>query len=183
MSTSTEIQPAKSPTLARNEKETDLESLFRNLKTIQTIGKTYERAMEEKQIDELARIHSIRQTAFVSVLFFVVLQVGGVAFFMVKGDMSIADAALVSAYAVTSAGFGSVLIPKTTGFMIFITIYVYIGISTLAVMVSAEHRNTQTFVHFITLGRLSLCQKAFSLTALIPSIKHSLPRPINTSRS
>jgi hypothetical protein len=122
---------ASSASTQDKEKETDFESLFRKLKTLQGIGNTYERALEEKQIADLARIHSIRQTAIVSVLFFIVLQVGGVAFFVTQGDMSIADAALVSAYAVTSAGFGSIFIPKTTGFMIFITLYVYVGISRL----------------------------------------------------
>jgi hypothetical protein len=122
---------ASSASTQDKEKETAFESLFRKLKTLQGIGNTYERALEEKQIADLARIHSIRQTAIVSVLFFIVLQVGGVAFFVTQGDMSIADAALVSAYAVTSAGFGSIFIPKTTGFMIFITLYVYVGISRL----------------------------------------------------
>jgi hypothetical protein len=54
---------------------------------------------------------------------------------MKRANLPVNQAMLFTMYTITSAGFGSVPVPKTTGFMVFAIFNIYISISGAAVLV------------------------------------------------
>lgn len=108
-----------------------------DIQVLQDLASIYQRGLEEKQISYMARYKAIRQTAVFSMIFMAIFIVSGCAFFMTQGEnISLSEAALITSYTLTSAGYGSVLIPKTNSFLAFFICFIFIGISALAILVS-----------------------------------------------
>jgi hypothetical protein len=146
--------PAEANTNTESEFEqtTTTTTLSDDLQLLHSLAGTYQSALEEKQIAYIARYRSIRQSAAFSVLFMIVFGAIGVSFFMTQGDIAFENAMLLLLYTITSAGFGSVKIPKTDGFLAFLTAYLFIGISALAILVRfiARRWNPVSLHDFLT---------------------------------
>lgn len=107
------------------------------MNVLERLFKNYQTDLEEKQIGYMARYRSIRESACWSIIFIIILQVIGVAFFRQNiPNVSVADAVLFSTYSITSAGYGSVDTPHTSGFLAFVIAYMFIGVMSLAILVS-----------------------------------------------
>jgi len=109
-----------------------------DLEALQKLSELYQDCMEEKQIGFMAKYLSIRKFAICSLIGIFGLQLVGIPFFITQGNMTLTDAVLFSAYTITSAGLGSIKIPHTTGFLLGVVIYLYIGITSLAIVVSIK---------------------------------------------
>jgi hypothetical protein len=107
---------------------------------LRQLNLTYQTEMEVKQISNLARYQSMQEMSFIAVLVMVLLQIIAVVLCAHFADVSVADALLFAMYTVTSAGFGSVDIPKTSGFLLYVTLYVFLGISSLAILVAQVYQ-------------------------------------------
>ena len=103
----------------------------------------YRNALEGKQIAFIAKQHSLRQTALI-VIPTVLLQLAfGITFVTLQANVSVDQAALFCMYTFTSAGFGNVVIPKTNGFLSFAVMYVYLGISSVAILFAQVFQSLQ----------------------------------------
>ena len=106
------------------------------LVVLQELADSYQRALEKRQISYMARYSSIRQSAVVSMAFMILFLVCGCAFLVSWGEgITIPESVLIAAYTLTSAGYGSVTIPKTNGFLLVFIVYIFVAISALAIMV------------------------------------------------
>jgi hypothetical protein len=140
---------------------------------LRQLNLTYQTEMEVKQISNLARYQSMQEMSFIAVLVMVLLQIIAVVLCAHFADVSVADALLFAMYTVTSAGFGSVDIPKTSGFLLYVTLYVFLGISSLAILVRqcSELRESQSptlFARFVQCLILKL--SLFSLRTQVAQV-------------
>lgn len=90
--------------------------------------------MEEKQLSLVAKYRSVRQTAISALSIMFVTMTIGTAIVKKRANVSTAQAILFSVYTVTSAGFGNVKIPLTDRFLGFVIVYIFFGISVLAIL-------------------------------------------------
>lgn len=104
----------------------------------------YARVLEDQQISKMAQLESLRQTSATAVAVMLVLLIVGTAIVVVTCDVSMSQALLYSIYTVTSAGFGNVPVPDTVGFLVFAIVYVYLGISALAINVAQVYQYLET---------------------------------------
>jgi hypothetical protein len=105
--------------------------------TLLNLTKQDKAASREATVTEMAQYRSIRQTAVVSVALMLVLQTVTATSLVRAGDVSIDEAILFTMYSVTTAGFGSVDIPFTPGFLLYLVVYMLVGIGLTTVLVSS----------------------------------------------
>jgi len=102
--------------------------------TLTLLNHEYKRVMEENQISMIAKFESIRQTARGAIALMTIVITLGTTFVKRRAKVSVSQAILFSVYTVTSAGFGNVKIPHTSGFLLFVLAYLFVGISLLAIL-------------------------------------------------
>ena len=107
-----------------------------DLDALQDLGREYHREVEQRRIAFKARVITIRRMLLGTFLFMVLLLLASISFFTRVGGLSIRDAILFSLYTITTAGFGSVDIPFTNGFLLFVILFLYVGIATLVILVA-----------------------------------------------
>lgn len=103
---------------------------------LKALSTEYLTTLERKQIQSMAKFKSYRQTAMIAVVMMVAFWCMSVAVMMTVADANFRDALLFTMYTVTSAGFGTVEIPKTQGFLVWVVISVFVGITCTAILVS-----------------------------------------------
>ena len=106
-----------------------------DIEICQKLDNEYERALEEREIGYNARYASVRQSAFLSVIFMVGYLALGTAFFIRQTEWTIPSSLLFSIYTITTVGYGNHHIPKTPGFQLYVIFYILIGIAALTIMV------------------------------------------------
>ena len=102
--------------------------------TLTLLNHEYKRVMEENQISMIAKFESIRQTARGAIALMTIVITLGTTFVRRRAKVSVSQAILFSVYTITSAGFGNVVIPHTSGFLLFVMAYLFVGISLLAIL-------------------------------------------------
>ena len=103
---------------------------------LKALSTEYRTALERKQIQSMAKFKSYRQTAMIAIAMMVTFWCMSVTVMMTVADANFRDALLFTMYTVTSAGFGTVEIPKTQGFLIWVVLSVFVGITCTAILVS-----------------------------------------------
>lgn len=117
--------------------------------TLLNLTKQDKAASREATVTEMAQYRSIRQTAVVSVALMLVLQTVTATSLVRAGDVSIDEAILFTMYSVTTAGFGSVDIPFTPGFLLYLVVYMLVGIGLTTVLAS------QVYLYVALVTRIS----------------------------
>ena len=102
--------------------------------TLKNLSMKYGLVMEEAQIVNLATFQSIRQTASGACATMFILLIVGTTVVRHFAHDTLAQSILLCLYTVTSAGFGSVSIPYTSGFLMFNTAFLFVGITTTAIL-------------------------------------------------
>ena len=74
---------------------------------------------------------SVRQSAFLSVIFMVGYLALGTAFFIRQTEWTIPSSLLFSIYTITTVGYGNHRIPKTPRFQLYVIFYILIGVESL----------------------------------------------------
>jgi hypothetical protein len=100
----------------------------------------YERALEEREIGYNARYASVRQSAFLSVLFLAAYMSQGTLVYMHQTDWSIPDALFFSIFTITTVGYGKADLPETPAFQAYTICYIMVGIAALTIMVAQVYQ-------------------------------------------
>lgn len=107
-----------------------------DLGTLRRLTKEDKVAEEEHLLIETAQYMSIRQTAAVSIAVFALVTTIVVVTLVFVAGNSVAEGFLFAFYTSTTAGFGSVKIPKTPGFLFFAIVYMFVGIMLTTILAS-----------------------------------------------
>jgi len=123
-------------------KQSDLPTLqASDVILLRQLQQNYDTQMEDQQMQTNCRRLSMRQAALVAVTWMIALQTAVAAVIVHVADASWAEGFCFVTYSVTSAGFGHVVIPfDSNGFLAFAIIYMYVGISSFAIMVRTCER-------------------------------------------
>ena len=105
------------------------------------LSNAYSSSLEEKQILYLSKFRANRIIALSALYFFLLYEVFATVFVMKTGNVPLNEAILFTMYTITSAGFGSVKVPDTTGFTVFSIFNIFISISGIAILVSVYESN------------------------------------------
>ena len=105
-----------------------------DLQTIQHLDEEYEKALIEREIGWNARYISVRQNAGLSLWFMFLYLTVGTIFFDQNTNWSIGESLLFSIYTITTVGYGRHVIPNSSGVLLFISFYIFLGIATLTIM-------------------------------------------------
>jgi hypothetical protein len=100
------------------------------------LRRQYNRSLEEQQTMYLSKYRANRTVALWAFLLYFFYQVFATLFVLKGADARLDQAMVFTMYTVTTAGFGSVPVPKTTGFLVFLIFNIFISISGVAVLVS-----------------------------------------------
>jgi len=114
-----------------------------NLRTIEiqhNLDAHYDSAIVEREILWNARFTSVRQCAFVSLMFFFMYLLAGTLFYKKHTEWALTDCLLFSIYTITTVGYVNHVIPDTTVVQIFTIFYIFIGITTLTVFVAQAYQ-------------------------------------------
>jgi Ion channel len=106
-----------------------------DIEICQRLDDEYERALEEREIGYNARYASVRQSAFVSVLFLVLYMIQGTLVYMHQTEWSIPDSLFFSIFTITTVGYGMEDLPTTPEFQAYTIFYIMVGIAALTIMV------------------------------------------------
>jgi hypothetical protein len=101
---------------------------------ITKLDEEYENSILEREIGWNARYISVRQNAGLSLWFMVLFLTIGTIFFDAKTDWDLGESLLFSIYTITTVGYGHHVIPKESDVLIFISVYIFLGIATLTIM-------------------------------------------------
>ena len=112
------------------------------VQALMDIGHNHEEIARDSDIHMEARTKAIRHMAAGAIAFFILFQVVGISFLVHVGDVTIPNAMLFSIYTITTAGFGSVVLPHTPGILIFVSFYIFVGLAALTIMVSQKRFST-----------------------------------------
>jgi hypothetical protein len=126
------------PTASEKNYSTLLIQQCNNQRDIQMLGKlrrTYNHDLEKKQALYLSKYRANRTVALGTFLLFVLYEVFATIYIMKEADVPVNQAMLFTMYTITSAGFGSVQVPKTTNVLVFLIFNIYISVSGVAVLV------------------------------------------------
>lgn len=140
-----ESNPPPPPPPSSSSSSSSLSLSASDYKTLSLLHSNYQTVLQKKQFEAQAQLRSLRQTTAGAVGFLVLLlTVFTYAVGQMAPDNSVAQSMLFSFYTVTSAGFGSVPVPNTVSFLLFATLYVYLGISALAINVAQLYQYLET---------------------------------------
>jgi hypothetical protein len=100
------------------------------------LRRQYNRSLEEQQTMYLSKHRANRTVALWVFLCYLLYEVFATLFIFKGADVRLDQATVFTMYTVTTAGFGSVPVPKTTGFLVFLIFNIFISVSGVAVLVS-----------------------------------------------
>jgi hypothetical protein len=100
------------------------------------LRRQYNRSLDEQQVRHLSKYRSNRTVALWTFLLYFLYEVFATLFVLIGADVRLDQAVVFTMYTVTTAGFGSVPVPKTTGFLVFLILNIFISVSGVAVLVS-----------------------------------------------
>jgi hypothetical protein len=105
-----------------------------DISTIQRLDAEYEQALLEREIGWNAQYISVRQNAGMSIWFMILFLTIGTIFFDYNTEWDLGESLLFSIYTITTVGYGRHVIPDDDGVLIFISVYIFLGIATLTIM-------------------------------------------------
>lgn len=97
------------------------------------------KVLQESKIRFKARERSIRQTVLFTLFMLICYFVFGVLIVVRIGGQTIQNALLYAVYTMTSTGFGSVKVPLTQGFMVFLIFFMFYGVACVVLLVSKKN--------------------------------------------
>jgi hypothetical protein len=138
------------------------------------LRRTYNRSLEEKQTMYLSKYRANRTIALWAVLLFFLYEVFATVYVLKTANLPVNKAMLFTMYTITSAGFGSVVVPKTKGFLVFQIFNIFISISGVAVLVRTlliADRLCKSAVFILHMSRLP---KLFFILSHLPMVESTL---------
>ncbi len=105
-----------------------------DVSTIQRLDADYEKALLRREIGWNARYISVRQNAGLSLWSFFLIVMCGTIFFELNTDWTISESLLFSVYTITTVGYGNHPIPKESKVLLFISLYIFVGIAMLTIL-------------------------------------------------
>mmetsp|Transcript_11428 Transcript_11428/g.27279 ORF Transcript_11428/g.27279 Transcript_11428/m.27279 type:complete len:879 (+) Transcript_11428:212-2848(+) len=137
---SSTTQPNKSSNKRNSSMASGIALTSEDIEICQRLDEEYERALEEREIGYNARYASVRQSAFVSVLFLLVYMVQGTLVYMHQTEWSIPDSLFFSIFTITTVGYGKEDLPTTPEFQAYTIFYIMVGIAALTIMVAQVYQ-------------------------------------------
>ncbi len=111
-----------------------------DVSTIQRLDADYEKALLRREIGWNARYISVRQNAGLSLWTFFLIIMCGTIFFELNTDWTISESLLFSVYTITTVGYGNHPIPKKSKVLLFISLYIFIGIAMLTILAAQVYQ-------------------------------------------
>jgi hypothetical protein len=106
-----------------------------DIEIFQRLDDEYGRALEEREIGYNARYSSVRQSAFLSILFLLAYMIQGTVVFMHQTEWSIHESLFFSIFTITTVGYGREDLPTTPAFQAYTIFYIMIGVAALTIVV------------------------------------------------
>ena len=132
---------------------------FLDSDAIQHLDDEYEKALQEREIGWNARYAAVRQNAGLSLWFMACLLLFSNIYLGIYTDWSLRETLLFSIITITTVGYGYHTIPKEDGVLLFICVYIFIGIAILTIMVAQIY---QWIVLEVTRARYAKERRDFS---------------------
>lgn len=107
-----------------------------DIDTIQTLDKEYDLSLMEREIGWNARNISVRQNAGITSWLMCIFILIGTITFQLTTDWSLTDSILFCIYTITTVGYGNNEHPNHPVLLIFISLYIFVGIANLTIMVA-----------------------------------------------
>ena len=140
-SSSSTTRPNKSTNKRNSSMASGIALTSEDIEICQRLDEEYERALEEREIGYNARYASVRQSAFVSVLFLLVYMIQGTLVYMHQTEWSVPDSLFFSIFTITTVGYGKEDLPTTPEFQAYTIFYIMVGIAALTIMVSQNSKD------------------------------------------
>lgn len=105
-----------------------------DVSSIQRLDADYEKALLRREIGWNARYISVRQNAGLSLWTFFLIIMCGTIFFELNTNWTLSESLLFSVYTITTVGYGNHPIPKKSKVLLFISLYIFVGIAMLTIM-------------------------------------------------
>ncbi len=112
------------------------------LRYSQMLSESIEKASAEQKLLHAVKSVSVRQNARIMGAWVFTFFTLAITFFVHVGNLTLPDAMLFSVYTVTTAGFGSIKIPHTTGFLIAVIIFIYLGLASVTILAATLYQWT-----------------------------------------
>ncbi|KAL7475151.1 hypothetical protein ACHAW6_001078 [Cyclotella cf. meneghiniana] len=116
--------------------------VFHEFRFCQMLSRSTEQAFVDRKYQIAAHTLSIRQNAGIMVAWVLFFFAVSIAFFVHAGNLTVPDAMLFTVYTVTTAGFGSIRIPHTTGFLVAVIVFVYLGLASVTILAATLYQYT-----------------------------------------
>mmetsp|Transcript_9358 Transcript_9358/g.18890 ORF Transcript_9358/g.18890 Transcript_9358/m.18890 type:complete len:627 (-) Transcript_9358:86-1966(-) len=129
---------ARGVTLTDGKKSTVLTPV--DMDVLRGLDSEYVAAQRSALIGEQARRFWAFRSAVFSIIFIFCYMTAGILFFRSQTDWGLPDTILFAVYSATSAGYGHLEIPTTPLFQMVDTVYVLVGIASLAIMVAQVYQ-------------------------------------------
>jgi hypothetical protein len=106
------------------------------------LSQSVEQAFVERNYQLAAHTLSIQQNAKIVVAWMLFFLATSITFFVHVGNLTVPDAMLFTVYSVTTAGFGSIRIPHTTGFLVAVIVFIYLGLASVTILAATLYQWT-----------------------------------------
>jgi len=107
-----------------------------DMDTIKILDKEYDLSLIEREIGWNARYISVRQNAGLTLWLVCIFILLGTIVFQFTTTWSVTDSILFCIYTITTVGYGNNKIPDNSGLRIFISLYIFVGIAALTIMLA-----------------------------------------------